>query len=1278
MDHGIIERLHISKSMIIKKVYASIAILLVSALLLSTVSFAWLTLSLAPETSDITTTLGANGNLEMALATSEHLALLEANNMYDDDTRFEFTTGDVVHDNVLWGNLIDLNAIDYGLHVLKMRPAVLNIQDGCIADAPISVGKYGSDGRLDNFNAENIDLGIVGFSSVYDTDKAQYYAGSISMSIDDLKSGNYDKENLVQTILENKEYGVRIAGLLDYSATADLNQNSANIDLLVDGYCFAVDLLFRTNAPTGNLMLQTEGAQRMESDLEEEYVGGGSFIDMNNPKLSAAMKVVFANTLTGEIYALAQADAEGKLWITARADENGNLVPTESDDAALIKPLTQNQVSAITAWVFVDGNQVDNSAASTKEATAMKLNLQFSTDAVLNPAYTDKNTNPNHPNRPDMTDIPDIPDVPEIPADAVYYFSNDGEGAFTIYTLAENGSRDYELPFTGVVDKSTNTVTLNHVSEYPTHGVVVPALVVLEGSETEYAVQVAPFRRPFADLGTENAVVSFAQVDGKKVGISSVKLSDLFYHYDTGTDFVSINLSGLDTSTATDMSHMFSGCSNLTSLNLSGMDTSQVTNMECMFAGCTSLSSLDLNEFDTSNVTNMRAMFMTCPSLTSLDVSGFDTSNVTNMHAMFNYCTSLTSLDLSGLDTSNVTDMSWMFTDCSGLVSLDVSGFNTSNVTNMTSMFWNCSSLTELDLSGLDTSNVTDMSYMFTECVNLISLDVSGFVTSNVTNMRYMFRDSVHITKLDVSSFDTSNVTDMAAMFDNCSSLTALDLSGFVTSNVTDMSHMFYLCRGLTKLDLSGFVTSNVTDMAGMFAYCHGLMSIDLSGFDTAIAEDTSEMFYECARLQRIVTPKAMGNASIALPDVYVCEANGNTYTVINKNVPAQAILKKDVASLAVVDTGDVTDDITWTLYDNGLLKFAGTGAMANYASTDDIPWYGYRENITAVEITDGITYLGQANLAWIDYGQITIPESVVGIAEHNGWGGQRKTVYYAGSERQWDAIAIYDANVNASNNTLISGTIITTKSNAAMLYSGNIISSDISWVIYEDGILVVDGSGEMPEWSETNVPPWANYSDEISAVMIAGSVDNIGAYAFANMPYLQSVKIGASVNNIGSYAFSKCTNLIAVAFDKDSALQQIEAFCFDDCSSLRYMHLPDSVTSLGEAAFEACTALDYVVMNGVTSMGECVFFCCESLLSIDFAEGLEVIPYATFARCFKLTSVSIPSTVTRIELHAFLAEHNDLFTVYYAGSREQWEAIVIEEGNTYFDNAEYHFSEAS
>jgi surface protein len=114
-----------------------------------------------------------------------------------------------------------------------------------------------------------------------------------------------------------------------------------------------------------------------------------------------------------------------------------------------------------------------------------------------------------------------------------------------------------------------------------------------------------------------------------------------------------------NTASVTDMSYMFSS----TALDGSGADTKKMN-----------IESLDVSGLDTSSVTNMSHMFFLCSNsnLTTLDVSGFDTSSVTDMSSMFacwRYNPSfLTALNLSGWDFSNVTTVNRMFDRCESVV----------------------------------------------------------------------------------------------------------------------------------------------------------------------------------------------------------------------------------------------------------------------------------------------------------------------------------------------------------------------------------------------------------------------------------------------------------------------------------------------------------------------------------------------------------------------------------------------------------------------------------
>ncbi|MCI2473168.1 BspA family leucine-rich repeat surface protein [Listeria monocytogenes] len=288
-----------------------------------------------------------------------------------------------------------------------------------------------------------------------------------------------------------------------------------------------------------------------------------------------------------------------------------------------------------------------------------------------------------------------------------------------------------------------------------------------------------------------------------------------------------------ETPSLTDISRMVTLCRKLSELDVSGLNTSSVTNMYAAFSNTNSLKELDISNFDTSSVTDMSYMFSYCTSLEELDLSTFDTSSVTNMYCMLNGL-HLKKLDLSNFDTSSVTNMQQMFYGSYNLEELDLSNFDTSSVTNMQQMFYGSYNLEELDLSNFDTSSVTNMQQMFYGSYNLEELDLSNFDTSSVTNMHLMFGGCKSLEELDVSTFDTSSVTNMRGVFAECNSLGELDLSTFDTSSATTMQIMFYDCTSLEELDLSTFDTSSVTNMDRMFQECTALKSLYLDNFTDA------------------------------------------------------------------------------------------------------------------------------------------------------------------------------------------------------------------------------------------------------------------------------------------------------------------------------------------------------------------------------------------------------------------------------------------------------------
>ena len=158
------------------KLMAAICMLLVSSIMMVSTTYAWFTLSTAPEVTGINTAVGANGNLEMALMPKDG-QLSSITSEAGDSTK------DIELKNVTWGNLVDVsNTNIYGLDKITLYPSELNLTDAgkiAVDGFMLKTPTYGADGRVDKL-----------------TPNAQ--------------TGNFDKNT--KSFYPGEEFGVRAVG----------------------------------------------------------------------------------------------------------------------------------------------------------------------------------------------------------------------------------------------------------------------------------------------------------------------------------------------------------------------------------------------------------------------------------------------------------------------------------------------------------------------------------------------------------------------------------------------------------------------------------------------------------------------------------------------------------------------------------------------------------------------------------------------------------------------------------------------------------------------------------------------------------------------------------------------------------------------------------------------------------------------------------------------------------------------------------------------------------
>lgn len=152
------------KSTLKSKLMAAVSMLLVSAIMVSVTTYAWFILSTAPEVKGMSTTVGSNGALEMALldnATGKDLSKITS------------AVGDssakrgVVASNKTWGNLVDLQDASYGLSGVTLYPARLNWAEGSnntlvSRNNLLAYAQYGTDGRIADLVAASSGTHVTG------------------------------------------------------------------------------------------------------------------------------------------------------------------------------------------------------------------------------------------------------------------------------------------------------------------------------------------------------------------------------------------------------------------------------------------------------------------------------------------------------------------------------------------------------------------------------------------------------------------------------------------------------------------------------------------------------------------------------------------------------------------------------------------------------------------------------------------------------------------------------------------------------------------------------------------------------------------------------------------------------------------------------------------------------------------------------------------------------------------------------------------------------------
>ena len=262
----------------------------------------------------------------------------------------------------------------------------------------------------------------------------------------------------------------------------------------------------------------------------------------------------------------------------------------------------------------------------------------------------------------------------------------------------------------------------------------------------------------------------------------------------------------------------------------------------------------------------------------------------------------------------------------------------------------------------------------------------------------------------------------------------------------------------------------------------------------------------------------------------------------------------------------------------SGTLTISGTGAMADFifeSNEDTRPWKEYADSITNVEISEGVTSIG--NSAFRNLTALTtanIPASINKLGDHIYRGDTSlTTVNWA---EGFNAPTITDTD---SNTGTYSGTYVPTSmfDGCTSLGSGEELSGWLPNSFTGVGCAAFRGTQFTVKFDD-----WSN-------------LNYIGAYAFSEMPNLDSFTLTDEIT-IGlrggmSNAFTK-SGLKSLTID----VETVPGYFAYSAPKLAKIVLTDKVTNINKGAFNSTAITELVIPSGVKKLGEWAFLNCSSL----------------------------------------------------------------------------------
>ena len=644
--------------------------------------------------------------------------------------------------------------------------------------------------------------------------------------------------------------------------------------------------------------------------------------------------------------------------------------------------------------------------------------------------------------------------------------------------------------------------------------------------------------------------------------------------------------------------------------------------------------------------------------------------------------------------------------------------------------FYNCSSLTNITIPANVATIEENAFYGCTkllELYNLSGLTITAGETENGYSGYYALAIHTNLTDESIYEKDANGYTFVIKegkgylfAYDGTEKNLTLPES-FTKSGVVYNTYNLHSSAFINNTEIESVVVPGTVTEIGSSAFegCSALKSV-IIGEGTKIIGDSA--FSSCSAIETLSLPNTLevieGDVSYTgfKNSAYYSSANGDKY-LGNENNHYLVLVKPWGTSISTltIESGckiiapravyyNYTNLYTLNLPDS--LEYIGYHAFYKCAAITDITFpaslkyigpYAFAECSklkAALLANTQVETLGKSsfeNQASSKLATVTLPDTLKVIGTNAFWQNIMTTIMIPENVEEIGGWAFYKC-TNLTTVEIAAGGIKigeyafgNCSAITDLYYDGTMddwttmefAATESTPMYYAQNFYIKDSAGDVG-YNGNKYMPLIN-------VNLTEAVEEIGKYAFYNIPTLMSITIPSSVTKIDTAAFTGCSKLANVYYggtienwidinyaDSSSnpmcvasnfyiadnggtityngvkystlteasvggGITKLPAYAFYGMRDLKVVHLPNTLTEIGNYAFYNCISMTGITLpDGIETIGSYAFSNCLSLASIDLPNTISTIGNNAFELCCRLVEVVMPDSLEIVQEKAF------------------------------------------